>query len=120
MLALEELRSADRTMAEALRRGPRLATMLCRWSVYDLLLGRSIVEEMKAEATQLEAEVERAQAHVDRALALGRGHGLNEPAIDHESLPTPGSLRSAARDLFDRMRATDPHLVRTVAPLDEW
>lgn len=120
--ALEELRHADRMMAEALRRGPRLSTMLGRWSVHDVLLGRSIVDEMMAEAAQLEAEVQRAEAHVDRALALGRGAGWNEAVAierDHLEMPSPGTLRRATRDLFECMRAADPRLV-AVAPLDEW
>jgi hypothetical protein len=107
--ALEELRHADRMMAEALRRGPRLSTMLGRWSAYDVLIGRSIVDEMMAEARRLEAE-------------LGRGAGWNEAvAIDRSHLedPTPGTLRQATRDLFECMRAADPRLVN-VAPLDEW
>jgi hypothetical protein len=120
--ALEELRHADRMMAEALRRGPRLSTMLGRWSAYDVLIGRSIVDEMMAEARRLEAEVQRAEQHLDRALELGRGAGWNEAvAIDRSHLedPTPGTLRQATRDLFECMRAADPRLVN-VAPLDEW
>jgi hypothetical protein len=120
--ALEELRHADRMMAEALRRGPRLSTMLGQWSLHDVLVGRSIVDEMMAEAAQLEAEVQRAEAHVERALALGRGAGWNDAVPierDHLEAPSPGTLRQATRDLFDCMRAADPRLV-AVAPLDEW
>lgn len=120
--ALEELRHADRMMAEALRRGPRLSTMLGAWSLHDELVGRSIIAEMIAEAVKLEAEVQRAEAHVDRALELGRGAGWNEVVpIDrtHLDAPSPGTLRQATRDLFDCMRAADPRLV-AVAPLDEW